>query len=204
MPCRSAPYPSDCVLKLTPWSQNWFFWTWKIGNSTATGKVEAPFWSYSLALQQGWAPTDPREADGQCQRIGAGFSNFTGELQSWQVGGSGANNIPTLNDYKWPLTAVIGFTNAATLPTYTPTGPIPTLPVPTFTDPANSQKTLDVGNGWYDGDDKTLMSVPDPKCPYPDEYNATNATVPVCAAGARRRDMLAGRSFVPPPQPVGR
>ncbi len=33
--------------------QNYFFWTWKIGNSTVTGKVEAPFWSYSLGLQNG-------------------------------------------------------------------------------------------------------------------------------------------------------
>jgi aryl-phospho-beta-D-glucosidase BglC (GH1 family) len=33
--------------------QNYFFWTWKIGNSTVSGKVEAPFWSYQLGLQQG-------------------------------------------------------------------------------------------------------------------------------------------------------
>ncbi|TFY50297.1 hypothetical protein EVJ58_g11106, partial [Rhodofomes roseus] len=37
--------------------QNWFFWTWKIGNSTVTGKVEAPQWSYQLGLQEGWMPT---------------------------------------------------------------------------------------------------------------------------------------------------
>ncbi|KAG9095312.1 hypothetical protein FRC07_011112, partial [Ceratobasidium sp. 392] len=28
--------------------QNWFFWTWKIGNSSISGKVESPFWSYQL------------------------------------------------------------------------------------------------------------------------------------------------------------
>jgi glucan 1,3-beta-glucosidase len=33
--------------------QNYFFWTWKIGNSSVTGQVEAPFWSYQLGLQQG-------------------------------------------------------------------------------------------------------------------------------------------------------
>jgi glucan 1,3-beta-glucosidase len=33
--------------------QNSFFWTWKIGNSSRTGKVEMPFWSYSLGLQHG-------------------------------------------------------------------------------------------------------------------------------------------------------
>jgi len=188
-----------------PGSQNYFFWTWKIGNSTATGKVEAPFWSYQLALEQGWAPTDPREADGQCDRVGAPFNRFTGQLQSWQVGGNGANTIPTLGQYKWPPTAVVGFTNAATLPTYTPTGPIPTLPVPTFTDPAaDPQKTIDMGDGWKNDNDTTLMSVPDSTCPYPDAWNAQSATVPVCGgAAAKRREMLAGGPLAAPP-PDGR
>ena len=31
----------------------YFFWTWKIGNSSVTGKVEAPFWSYKLGLDNG-------------------------------------------------------------------------------------------------------------------------------------------------------
>ena len=31
----------------------WFYWTWKVGNSSVTGKVSAPFWSYSLGLEQG-------------------------------------------------------------------------------------------------------------------------------------------------------
>lgn len=29
--------------------QDWWFWTWKIGNSTA-GKVESPLWSYQVVL----------------------------------------------------------------------------------------------------------------------------------------------------------
>ncbi|KAL0567110.1 hypothetical protein V5O48_014886, partial [Marasmius crinis-equi] len=44
--------------------QNWFFWTWKIGASRKSGKVESPAWSYSLGLQNGWIPKDPREANG--------------------------------------------------------------------------------------------------------------------------------------------
>jgi glucan 1,3-beta-glucosidase len=75
MPCRLVRYPPDYVRSSPPRSQNYFFWTWKIGNSTATGKVETPFWSYQLALEHGWAPTDPRDADGQCDRIGAGFTD---------------------------------------------------------------------------------------------------------------------------------
>ena len=31
----------------------YFFWTWKVGNSSITGKVEAPFWSYKLGLDNG-------------------------------------------------------------------------------------------------------------------------------------------------------
>ena len=31
---------------------NWYFWTWKIGNSSA-GTVQAPLWSYQLGLEQG-------------------------------------------------------------------------------------------------------------------------------------------------------
>ena len=31
----------------------YFFWTWKVGNSSVTGKVEAPFWSYKLGLDNG-------------------------------------------------------------------------------------------------------------------------------------------------------
>ena len=59
--------------------QNYFFWTWKIGNSSTTGKVEAPFWSYKLGLEQGWMPKDPREAIGTC----GGASPFKGPLESW-------------------------------------------------------------------------------------------------------------------------
>lgn len=32
--------------------QHFFFWTWKIGNSTA-GRVETPLWSYQLGLEGG-------------------------------------------------------------------------------------------------------------------------------------------------------
>ena len=32
---------------------DYFFWTWKVGNSSITGKVEAPFWSYKLGLDNG-------------------------------------------------------------------------------------------------------------------------------------------------------
>jgi hypothetical protein len=48
--------------------QNWFFWTWKIGNSTELGYPPSPFWHYQLGLKEGWIPADPRSAGGYCGR----------------------------------------------------------------------------------------------------------------------------------------
>lgn len=36
--------------------QNFFFWTWKIGNSTVLGTSSSPMWHYKLGLEQGWIP----------------------------------------------------------------------------------------------------------------------------------------------------
>lgn len=169
--------------------QNWFFWTWKIGESSATGKVEAPFWSYKLAIQEGWAVTDPRTAQGQCASLSVTGNTFTGTLQSWQIGGSGAGQIPTLDQYVWPPTSIGGYTGAAQvaqLPQYTSTGAIPTLPVPTFTSP-DSTSTINVGNGWANPADQTMMAVPISGCTYPDPWNALSAAIPACATPNAKR-----------------
>jgi len=36
--------------------QNFFFWTWKIGNSTVLGTSSSPLWHYQLGLERGWIP----------------------------------------------------------------------------------------------------------------------------------------------------
>jgi hypothetical protein len=36
--------------------QNFFFWTWKIGNSTVLGTSSSPLWHYQLGLEKGWIP----------------------------------------------------------------------------------------------------------------------------------------------------
>jgi len=36
--------------------QNFFFWTWKIGNSTVLGTSSSPMWHYRLGLARGWIP----------------------------------------------------------------------------------------------------------------------------------------------------
>ncbi|CAL1711948.1 unnamed protein product [Somion occarium] len=71
---------------------DWFFWTWKIGNSTA-GIVQSPLWSYQLGLENGWMPTDPREAIGKCASLGVQGNPFAGTFESWQTGGAGAGTI---------------------------------------------------------------------------------------------------------------
>ncbi|KAK7031276.1 hypothetical protein VNI00_013527 [Paramarasmius palmivorus] len=117
---------------------NYFFWTWKIGNSTASGKVECPAWSYKLGLDNGWMPTDPREADGYC---GSKFE-FNQTIQP----GSGSVNYA---QYPWPPTSIRNAGSPSTMPRYTPTGAVPTLPGGTLTvSGAKATKTVDVGNGW--------------------------------------------------------
>ena len=45
---------------------DWFFWTWKISNSTVKGYPTSPHWHYKLGWEQGWIPKDPRAAQGYC------------------------------------------------------------------------------------------------------------------------------------------
>ena len=51
-----------------------------------TGRVESPAWSYSLGLQEGWMPTDPRLSEGACENSapfeGPLSSPFEGTFQS--------------------------------------------------------------------------------------------------------------------------
>ncbi|KAK7035721.1 glycoside hydrolase [Favolaschia claudopus] len=168
--------------------QNWFFWTWKVGNSTA-GKVEAPHWSYQLGLQEGWMPTDPRQAVGQC----GNKSPFQGSLQPWQTGGAGAGNIPAdfTNEYSWPPPSIVfagGVTSdAGSLPTFSPSGAPITLPGPTIT-PASGEptqtKSVDVGSGWANTQDTAGMMKPIAGCNYLDPWigSSSSPPSPLCTA----------------------
>jgi glucan 1,3-beta-glucosidase len=162
--------------------QNWFFWTWKIGKSLQTGTVSAPFWSYQLGLENGWVPTDPREAIGKCASIGQAMGQpFNGVYQPWQTGGDPAALPTATAAYEWPPTKLGDISPASWLPTYTPTAPIITLAGPTVT------SGVDGGNGWYDSKDTTGMMAPIAGCEYPNAYSAATLpapTGPVCGPGA--------------------
>jgi hypothetical protein len=66
--------------------QNWFFWTWKIGVSTEMGYATSPFWHYKAGLENGWMPTDPREAYGTCNTLGMPGSAFNGTYPATATG----------------------------------------------------------------------------------------------------------------------
>ncbi|KIJ37740.1 glycoside hydrolase family 5 protein, partial [Sphaerobolus stellatus SS14] len=167
--------------------QNWFFWTWKIGASSVYGSVRAPFWSYSLGLQQGWIPTDPRKSAGSC----AVADPYVGPPQSWQTGGSGANQIPATATAQFvfpPAQISNAGADGSLLPTYTPTGKVMTLPVSTIT--ASATKTANPGSGWTNTQDTMGAYVAIPGCSYPDPWSGVGAAVPTaaCGAAAKKRE----------------
>ncbi|KAI9509662.1 exo-beta-1,3-glucanase [Russula earlei] len=178
--------------------QNYFFWTWKIGNSTSNA-IQAPSWSYKLGLDKGWMPTDPREADGVC-----GNSNpWQPPLAPSQTGGSGAGQIPATVALQlaWPPTTISNAGAAVTLlPHYTHTGTIPTLPVPTFT---SATASINAGNGWENPADTTGFAVPIATCTYPDSWMESGFTLPpacgVQSTGFRRDVVRDGPSVTPAP-----
>ncbi|EJT96816.1 glycoside hydrolase [Dacryopinax primogenitus] len=201
--------------------QNWFFWTWKIGNSTA-GRVEAPFWSYSLGLANGWIPPDPRQAVGYCAGTAGVPMNepFDGVLSAWQTGGQGAGTIAVdqLASYgQWPIESMnsvstspyLAPSDVVRLPQYTPTGAILTLPGPTFTTPSSTQ-TADAGDGWVDEQDQGGYWTPIGGCGYPDQWVAVGVAIPTGGCGALERRAGGeevggeGRGARPTEAPLGR
>ncbi|CAL1711942.1 unnamed protein product [Somion occarium] len=165
---------------------DWFFWTWKIGNSTA-GIVQSPLWSYQLGLENGWMPTDPREAIGKCASLGVQGNPFAGTFESWQTGGAGAGTIaPSVSSQfgTFPPTTIANVPAASItlLPTYTSTGGIQTLPPPTFS-PAPT-KSINVGNGWANIADTASFVTPISACAYPNAWSAVDAPVPTACGGS--------------------
>lgn len=186
--------------------QNWFFWTWKIGNSSTTNTVQSPLWSYKLGFERGWIPQDPRTAVGTCAALGVSGPIFDGTFQSWQTGGAGAGTIApsSVSSYsQYPPTSINGLTAGAIqayLPTYTPTGsPIPTLPPPTFSPKPPSSASI--GNGWYDESDQALSPTEVAGCSYPSAWDAVSSPMPtaVCPSTATLTGGGAGIVVTPAP-----
>ncbi|TBU22967.1 glycoside hydrolase [Dichomitus squalens] len=157
---------------------DWFFWTWKIGNSTTTNTVQAPLWSYQLGLEGGWMPKDPRQAAGTCAKFGAPVPAWDGAFQPWQTGGAGAGQIApeaAQNVMAWPPPKLQNAGGGGgPLPQYASKGTPVTLAPPTF--PATA--TVKVGNGWANPQDDGPAVTPIPGCAYPNAWDALEAQAP--------------------------
>ncbi|KAG1870210.1 glycoside hydrolase family 5 protein [Suillus subalutaceus] len=162
--------------------QDWFFWTWKIGNSSTTNSVQSPLWSYQLGLQNGWIPTDPRTAVGTCAALGVIGPQFDGVYQAYQTGGPGAGTIVAseVTSYgQFPPTPINGLPLGAIqslLPTYTSTSAVATLPPPTFS--PSPSPSVSAGNGWFDSGDTGLAPTQVQGCTYPNAWDAVSSAMP--------------------------
>jgi hypothetical protein len=170
--------------------QNWFFWTWKIGPNTITNSPRAPLWSYKLGLDNGWIPKNPRDAIGHCTSLGIAQPAPFSAYLPWQTGGGDGviNDADQANFGLWPPTSIGDIPNATLLPTYTATGPIPTLPTQTYPAPT-PQATFDGGNGWFNAADTIPGITTVAGCSYPNAWDATALPVPaaVCTGTPVRK-----------------
>lgn len=154
----------------------------------------SPHWSYSLGLDNGWMPLDPRDSTGNC-----GNPNpFKGPLEPWQTGGTGAGVAVSSGSAVWPPASISNGGAVSLLPTYTPTGSIVTLPVPTITQSGGS--TISAGNGWVNPADNSGMNVAIATCSYQDAWGGFSAPPsPLCSGGAAAK--RAAYPALPVPQP---
>lgn len=141
-------------------------------------------------------PTDPRQAVGAC----GATNTWAGPLAPSQTGGSGAGVIASSvsSEYSWPPVSLSNAGAVTTLPRYTQTGTIPTLPVPTFT---STSRSINVGNGWANPSDSVGLAVPISTCTYLSPWCGTVAVPAVCGtSAATRREVAFGVEDVDKPQ----
>ncbi|KAF8671218.1 Cellulase (glycosyl hydrolase family 5) [Rhizoctonia solani] len=173
-------------------TQNYFFWTWKIGKSSTWGTVASPLWSYKLGLDNGFMPTDPRAAVGVCSNS----SPWNGPLPASKTGGGGAGPIDSAyqTQYPWPPASLSGGVNPAALPTYTATQTVISLSPATYT--TSGTQTADAGTGWVNTADTSGMYTTIAGCAYPSNaWDAVDATQGACAVAAQR--VFKGRWAMP-------
>ena len=123
---------------------------------------------------------------GYCARSGTAIESFDGAYLPWQTGGADAGTLApdVIARYGlWPPTSIGLVATASVLPTYTPTGPVPTLPtqtyaaIPTYTLPPN----FDGGDGWLNPSDTARGMTEVAGCTYPNPWDATAAPIPIAA-----------------------
>lgn len=199
--------------------QNFFFWTWKIGNSLRTGGPVNPNWSYLLGLQQGWMPSNPyaKLANG-CKDLQASYPSitktaltWTGAFANYQTGAATTYSPDTVS-YSWPPPSIAssGYATNLTgyvLPTYTPTGAHLTVNViaPTISvknEPSPTWNPWSAG-ATYSADSYATIG----GCNYFSDIWSNVTTVPTgwpCAGSAQKRDYAypLKRQVMPDPTPM--
>ncbi|ORX35685.1 exo-beta-1,3-glucanase [Kockovaella imperatae] len=186
--------------------QDYFFWTWKIGNSTTGNPQPNPFWHYKLGVEQGWINPDPRTAFGTCASFGTPINAFDGIYpEAYMTGGAGAGQIPATvsASYPWPV-PTFSDVNAAqmtNIPQYTMNASPITLPGPTFTNPS-SGATISPGSGWANSADTRPAFQAVQGCSYPPEYSATGVPIVPGMCGAGLDQVIVKRNGAPAPTPA--
>lgn len=174
--------------------QNWFFWTWKIANSTTEGYAPSPAWHYRLGWEQGWIPRDPRSAEGFCASRGlCAGCHFTGTYPPAATGGDPSPTVrpgsfeqahgeymvfpPAVFNYRdnSPMNAA----SRALVPTLTPTGAPVTLPMP-----IEYRTVSGAGNGWANPADQAPAYVEVAGCSYGAPYDIDAFWSEPCAGGS--------------------
>jgi glucan 1,3-beta-glucosidase len=191
--------------------RNFFFWTWTIGDSIVTNATVNPAWNYKLGLQQGWIPSDLNAALSEpvCLDLAssittssinsASATTWSGTLSAWQTGAASSYPVTIAASNTWPPATLQTTTTqnqtipASSLPQYTKTGTVYSLPAPTYTISQKSEATPTIGN-WYNSGDTSPMWVAIAGCAMPSPYY--NGTLPSgfpCPPGAgsapSRRDV---------------
>lgn len=170
--------------------QNFFFWTWKIGNSTQTPGVPMPnpMWHYRLGVQEGWIVSNPHEADGFCVSAGGvSPAPFDFKYSSPNMIGSSITPMAAAqtDQYAWPPTMVsYNAASMSAIPQLTQTGTITPLPMPTNVKPGSTE-TISAGNGWANTADARPAYTAVANCKYPAVYDTGDVIPPgACGAGA--------------------
>jgi glucan 1,3-beta-glucosidase len=195
--------------------QNWFFWTWKIAPAQ-NGTILTPLWSYSLGLEGGWMPKDPRTANGTCSSYGYDIAYFNNSYQAYQTGGGdGVVSASAASKFgQWPPPTVSAF--PATMPfslasTYTQVGPMSTLAVEypstvTFAThaPKKGVSSVPTPAGWANPSDTAARYTPVADCVYPDPWTISPTTVACTGAVTATIGVPTGtvQAIMPPPTPA--
>lgn len=170
--------------------QNFFFWTWRIGNGTTTVPSPNPMWHYRLGWKEGWIPKDPRTVRGTCASApNVQHVEYPMQFSSGWMVGKDVQPLPASETaaYTWPPASFTDVSPAqmALIPQYTQTGTPITMPAATFTNPANPTEVFDAGNGWANPTDSPRKAyAPVANCEYPAVYDPVGGIAQgMCGAG---------------------